>query len=192
MQTRIEQHPDFALLEAIKSLMQDPVRAQYRYVSIFDQWERFMGTKQQPEEPLLLNYVNRYKQARELFKTMMGKDFLSGFIETMNKEYKEGDSDEKARLKKVCVAELIAYDALRNCEQAKYGNLTSGLQEQFGTDQYPKAIQNTMDVLRNHSFDAKHNKNQKRNCERATKEHQSTDDESKTASFAEQGKPPIC
>jgi hypothetical protein len=88
----------------------------------------------------------------------------------------------------LCVAELMAYGALRNCDQAKYGNLTNGLQEQFslGTDQYyPKAIQNTMDVLTSHRFDVKQGENQKRSRERAKKEHQSTDDESKTASFAQ-------
>jgi hypothetical protein len=88
----------------------------------------------------------------------------------------------------------MAYGALRNCDQAKYGHLTSGLQEQFslGTDQYPKVIQNTMDVLTNHRFDAKHGENLKRKHERSKINHQSTDEESKTASFAQQGTPPIC
>jgi hypothetical protein len=115
---------------------------------------------------------NSLKNPYLIMSIATSKDFLGGFIET-TKEYKEGDSDEKTRLKKVCVAELMAYGALRNCDQAKYGNLTNGLQEQFslGTDQYPKAIQNTMDVLTSHRFDAKHSENQKRNRERAKKEH---------------------
>lgn len=200
MQTRIEQHPDFetklkrdpiATLEAIKSLMMDPVRAQYHYVSMVDQWERLLNTKQQQEEPLL-DYVNRFKQARDVFKGKMGKSFLMDYIET-TKEYQGGDAAEKLRLKQVCGAELMAYLAIRNCDQAKYGTLCAGLTSQFslGQDQYPKTIQVSMDVLTQHSYDAKHKADKKRNRDRSKKENPD-EESSKAASFAQQGRKPIC
>ena len=65
MQSRIEQHPDFekvlkndpiAVLEAIKSLMHDCVRAQYPMISMTDALGRLINIKQQDNESLL-DYV---------------------------------------------------------------------------------------------------------------------------------------
>ena len=87
----------------------------------------------------------------------------------------------------------MAYLAMRNSDQAKYGTVTAGLTSQFslGQDQYPKTIQITMDVLTNHRFDPKYNENKKRKQESPKKETPE-EEESKTASFAQQGKKPIC
>jgi hypothetical protein len=76
MQSRVEEHPEFetkiendpiALLEAIKSLMHDPVRAQYPLVSMTDALTRFVNVKQMDNEPLL-DYVKRFKQLRDVAK----------------------------------------------------------------------------------------------------------------------------
>ena len=65
MQSRIEEHPDYestlkndpiAVLEAIKTLMHDPVRAQYPLVSMTDALSRLVNVKQQESESLL-DYV---------------------------------------------------------------------------------------------------------------------------------------
>ena len=68
MQSRIEEHPDFhmslknepiAVLEAIKSLMHDPVRAQYPLTSMTDALGRLINAKQQEGESLVLDSVKR-------------------------------------------------------------------------------------------------------------------------------------
>ena len=61
MQSRIEEHPDYnffkndpiAVLEAIKTLMHDPVRAQYPMASMTDALGRLVNVKQQDTESLL-------------------------------------------------------------------------------------------------------------------------------------------
>jgi hypothetical protein len=96
MQARLEQHPDFetklkrdpiAMLEAIKSLMHEPVRAQYHYVSFLtDQWHRLLTTKQYESE--------RFKQTRDVTKSQMGTKYLDHFIENLP-TYKAKTKDEQ-------------------------------------------------------------------------------------------------
>ena len=70
MQSRIEEHPDYAstlkndpiaTLEAIKTLMHDTVRAQYPLVSMTDALNRLTNIRQHENEALL-DYVKRFKQ----------------------------------------------------------------------------------------------------------------------------------
>ena len=88
MQTRVEEHPDYetkidddpiALLEAIKTLMHDPVRAQYPFASMTAQLSRFLNLKQQPDESLL-DYTKRFKQQHDNAKSFLGTRFLDEFI----------------------------------------------------------------------------------------------------------------
>ena len=88
MQSRIEEHPDFeskiennpiALLEAIKTLMHDPVRAQYPMVSMTDTLTHLINVKQMENEPLL-DYVKRFKQLRDVTKSHLGTKVLDQFL----------------------------------------------------------------------------------------------------------------
>ena len=107
MQSRIEEHPDFeskidndpiALLEAIKTLMHDPVRAQYPMASMTDALTRLINVKQMDNEPLL-DYVKRFKQLRDVTKSHIGTKVLDQFIE-QSEDYRKADTTEaKEKLK---------------------------------------------------------------------------------------------
>ena len=95
MQSRIDEHPDFndkidddpiALLEAIQALMHDPIRAQYPMASMTDALARFINIKQLENEELT-EYVNRFKQTKDVAKTHLGTAFLDEFI-THQADYK--------------------------------------------------------------------------------------------------------
>ena len=70
MQNRVEEHPEFetkirddliALLEAIKTLMHDPIKAKYPYTSLTEAISRMLNIKQM-ENKSLPDYVKRFKQ----------------------------------------------------------------------------------------------------------------------------------
>ena len=70
MQARIEEHPEFEsriednpieLLEMIKTLMHDTVRAIYLVASITEALARLINVKQQEGE-YLLDYIKQFKQ----------------------------------------------------------------------------------------------------------------------------------
>ena len=82
MQARIEEHPNYsqiendpiALLEAIKTLVHDPVRAQYPLVSMNDAFKRLVNV-QQHEQENLTEYVKHFKQLRDVAMSHLGKRF---------------------------------------------------------------------------------------------------------------------
>ena len=103
MQNRIEEHPDFdtkiennpiELLEAIKMLMHDPVRAQYPLVSMTDALARLVNVKQMEGEPLL-DYVKRFKQMRDVAKSHLGNKMLDTFVK-QSEDYRKLSDVEKA------------------------------------------------------------------------------------------------
>jgi len=175
MQSRIEEHPDFeskiqndpiALLEAIKILMHDPVRAQYPMVSMTDALSRLVNVKQVDNEPLL-DYVKRFKQLRDVVKSHLGTDILDTFTEHSEAYKKLSDAKEKATLKAEAFDSWMAYLMIQGSDQSKYGSLVKGFISQYslGNDQYPKTIQVATDVLSNHKLDAKFYENQQQNRE---------------------------
>ena len=75
MQTRIEEHPDYeskidddpiALLEAIRTLMHDTVRAQHPHASLVSQLTMWLNMKQQTDEGLM-DYVKRLARQCQVF-----------------------------------------------------------------------------------------------------------------------------
>ena len=80
IQSRVEEHPDFEttirddpieLLKTINMLMDDTVRAKYPYASLHDVMMRLFNLRQQEHEHLM-DYVKRFKQAKDVVKAHMG------------------------------------------------------------------------------------------------------------------------
>jgi hypothetical protein len=101
MQARIEQLPDYesklkhkpiAVLEAIQTLMHDPIRAQYPLVSMTDHLVRLLTTKQRDNESLL-DFVKRFKQTRDVAKSQLGSTFLNEFVEHQS-NYKQATANK--------------------------------------------------------------------------------------------------
>ena len=203
MQGRIENHPDFdtikndpiAVLEAIKSLMHDSVRAQNPVVSMTETLKRLVNARQQENESLL-DYVKRFKQLRDVVKSMMGSTILDAFTQNRT-DYQAADPAEQAVLKAQAISEWMAYLLMSGSDQNKYGTLMRGLVEQFslGNNQYPKTILTATDVLSNHKIDAKYDEVQKRKRERSRSDNDATtkNDDGIATSFAQsQGDTTIC
>jgi hypothetical protein len=173
MQSRIEEHPDFtskieddpiALLEAIKVLMHDPVRAQYGFIYIMtDALGRFYHTRQAQEE-VLSDYYKRFKQEHDVLKSTLGTEFLNHFVESTADYKSASDAIERKALKDGAFEQWCAYQFLRNSDYNKYGSVMKSLVSQYslGNDQYPRTLASAVDVLSNHRFDARYSENLKK------------------------------
>jgi len=204
MQSRIEEHPEFATkleddpiatLEAIKTLMHDTVRAQYPLVSLTESLQRLINVKQQQDEDLL-DYVKRFKQLRDIVLTQLGDEFLKKFVEN-SEEYRNiqpsstSQADKDALLKEA-VPKWMAYLLLKGSDPLKYGTLLRGFTSQFslGNDQYPKTMRDATDALSQHKIDQayydKRNKDRNRDREQSNRERsQQREQPSQATSFAQ-------
>ena len=172
LQLRVEEHPDFKdeiddkpikLLEVIKELMHEPVRAQYHLISMTNNLQRWLNAKQNDDEPLL-EYAKRYQQLTDVVKSQFGTKLLSETVEKRD-EYKElKKTAEKKEMIKDSFDEWCAYLVLQGADKNKYGTLMSGFVNQFslGNDQYPKTVSAAIDALSNHRFDSKYYENREK------------------------------
>src|SRR5210317_1915166 len=135
MQARIEEHPDFEtkiednpieLLDAIKTLTHDTVRATYPLASITDAHTRFVNAKQ-GENEFLLDYVKRFKQLCDVAKSQTGTGFLNECIKRLEQYNSLSTTDEKKEYKKEAYDTWTAYLLMRGVDQAKYGSLMKNL-----------------------------------------------------------------
>jgi hypothetical protein len=205
MQARIEQHPDYetklkndpiAVLEAIKTLMHNSVRAQYPIVTVTDALGRLMNVRQLENESLL-DYVKRFKQLRDVVASQMGTKFLDEFVEHQTL-YPVAVTAKKKTMKTEAYSRWMAYLLLRGSDQRKYGSLLTGFTSQFslGNNQYPKTIMTACDVLSNHKIDErfytmmKRKNNERQSTERLSSENDDSSQASK--SFAQQKSAMIC
>jgi hypothetical protein len=141
MQNRVEEHHEFEttirddpieLLNKIKVLMHDPIRAKYHFASLIKAISRMLNLKQSENE-VLLNYVKRFKEARDIMKSHVGTDILDKFVKnTLRVEYRdESNTTLKKEMKDGAFDRWMAYLLIRNSDQAKYGSLSTGPVSQF-------------------------------------------------------------
>jgi hypothetical protein len=163
MQNRIEEHPEYetsirddpiVLLEKIKVLMHDPIRAKYPFASLTEAMNRMLNLKQFETEGLL-DYVKRFMQTRDIMKSHIGNDILDRFIENTREYRDESDVALKQVMKDGALDKWMAYLLLRNSDQGKYGSMLNGLVSQFSmqNNQYPRKISDATDILSNHKHD---------------------------------------
>jgi hypothetical protein len=174
MQNRVEEHPEFEttirddpieLLNKIKVLMHDPIRAKSPFASLTKAISRMLNLKQSENEGLL-NYVKRFKESRDIMKSHVGTDILDKFVKnTLRVEYRDESSTTlKKEMKDGAFDRWMAYLLIRNSDQAKYGSLSTGLVSQFSmqNNQYPKTCTTAADILSNHRFDNRGNSSKKK------------------------------
>jgi hypothetical protein len=195
MQSRVEEHPEFEtsikndpikLLEAIKVLMHDPIRAQYPMMSMTDSLTRLINSKQAENESLL-DYLKRFKQLRDVAGSYMGKEVLNKFCE-YQADYKDLKTNEtKSKYKEEAFGAWMAYLLIRGSDQSKYGSLTKNLTSQYslGNDQFPKTIATATDVLSNHRLDPKFYENQRHQREHREQQVRGDGDGAGGTSFAQ-------
>jgi hypothetical protein len=147
MQNRIEEHPGFEttirddpieLLNKIKVLMHNLVRAKYPYASLTKAISRMLNLKQSKNEGLL-DYIKRLKESHDIMKSYVGTSILDKFVKNTLEYRNESNATLKQEMKDRAFYRWMAYLLIRNNNQAKYGLLSNGLVSQFlmQNNQYP-------------------------------------------------------
>ena len=205
MQQRVEEHPDFVsqidddpikLIEVIKTLLHDPVRAQYPLISVTDALYRWINSRQQDDEDLL-DYAKRRKQLTDTVKAQVGNKLFHYYVENTEEYKTNSSSTEKDELLKSSFEKVDAYLLLRGADRKKYGELMKGFVNQYslGNDQYPKTKTGAIDVLSNHQYDKDYYdqraKARKIKADKDKEQQRKITEAEKAASFA-QGKTMIC
>jgi hypothetical protein len=136
----MEEHPEFntairddpiELLNKIKVLMHDPIRAKYPSASLTEAIIRMLNLKQSENEGLL-NYVKIFEESRDIMKSHVGTDIvLDKFVENTLEYRDESNAIIKQEMKDRAFDKWMAYLPICNSDQAKYGSLSNGLVSQF-------------------------------------------------------------
>jgi hypothetical protein len=139
MQNRVEEHSEFEtsirddpieLLNKIKVLMHNPIRAKYPFASLTKAISRVLNLKQS-ENKGLLDYIKRFKESRDIMKSYVGTDILDKFVENTLEYRDESSTTLKQMMKDGAFDSWMTYLLIRNSNQAKYGSLSNGLVSQF-------------------------------------------------------------
>ena len=137
LQIHVEEHPNFdskidddpiVLLEVIKNLMHEPVRAQYHLVSMTNNLQRWLNAKQNDDQPLL-EYTKQHKQLTDVVKSQFGISLLREHIRRKPEYVAAKASFSKAEKKKLRddgFDEWNAYLLLQGADKSKYGSLMMG------------------------------------------------------------------
>lgn len=140
----------FKLLEEVQKLMHTPMRARYPLLSLSESLAKVVNLRQLENEELI-DYMERFKQERNIARSQLGKGFLDSFIE-YTPEWKEAGADVAAqkKIKDEAFERFMAALFLRGANQAHYGKLMEDLRTQYslGNCQYPKTLQDAVDVMR--------------------------------------------
>ena len=204
IQQRVEEHPDFEdvirddpieLLKVIKIIMCEPVRARFPIGTGFDVLKRFIELRQNESEDLI-DYVKRFKQQRDVVKSMFGSEMFIGFIRQQQEYLQAVDSGTKEDLRQEIEQRFTAYMLLRNSDQKKYGSLLTTLSTQYAlnNDQFPRTIRGMTDVMSNHRHDnhGKQNKNNKKGKQADDSKSDKEKTDTQDTSFAQQGSDVWC
>ena len=190
MQQRVEIHPDFKssdttlkiennplrLLEVIKELIHDQVRAQYPVASGRNAFHRFTTMKQEDNESLI-DYHKRFKQQRDIVKTQMGTNLFDQWT-TRSKAYRdETDATKKQAMIDQSFDQACAYRCMDGADRTKYGSFMQQLKSQYGlrNDQYPKTLTQALDALSVHPWDHAYKERQEQRQDEEQKPSANTD-----------------
>jgi hypothetical protein len=213
MRDRIEEQADFetkiqnnpiALLEVIKTLTHNPVRAVYPLKLMTEALKRFVMTKQESGESLA-DWGKRFQQLRDVLKSQLKTCMIDGFCENLTDYTEIMDDSNLSGAEKTHLCEQLrekqfeawmAYMFISNSDHDKYGSLKKKLSEQFalGTDQYPKTLSAAVDALSSHQFDQTYFDKMKKKRDQEARDRNSNDNEEtgKGNSFSQQKKDFIC
>jgi len=203
MQNEIKKRPNYsaivndpvALIKAIREIMHEPIREKYPFASVTEAISRLINFKQQDNESLL-DYTNRFKQARDVLKSHIGTHFLELFIKNQS-TYKSASSTKQTEMISEAWDKWLAYLLIKSSDDKKYKKLKETMSSQYSMkqDQYPKDIDDAVDILNAHKWDnSGKKKSQREKKEKSNKDDDtvSTITESTEMSFAQGQDAIIC
>ncbi len=225
MRSRIQSRKDYesgkintdpiALLKAIQQHALSYESTQYRMKTVCDAIKSLVNMRQREDESAI-DYLKRFKAAKDVFYSHVGKDFQIPRIVQEDKNYatqkailedKNSSDDEKKQAKEDIRAiadkvndEFLGYLYLENTDRIRYGSIMTNLDAQFslGHNQYPKSITDSQHVIENHQYDAAYKKKQsqmkrdRQNHSQSREEGEDKKEEVQNLSFAQMANQCYC
>ena len=163
-------------MKVIKLKMHDPSKVKCPFVTIFEQLERLLNTKQEEEEALI-EHTKRFKQAQDNVKSIMGMELLHKFIENTEEFINESDNDARDEMKEKSNEVFVAHAFLRNCDNLKCRSLKKNFQTQcpLNDNQCPKQMSAVSDTLGSHQWDPAHEEKKKKRKQQRQESQQNND-----------------
>ena len=174
--------------------MHNPIQSKYPYASLTESITRLVEIKQQEGENLL-DYIKRFKQVRDVFKSHTGASITDKFVEHTEEYKKETDPTKWAGIKTASQDRWMSYMLMKNSDQKKYGSLLQGLASQYsmGNEQYPATMMIASDVLTNHRWDKQEKKPNNNKSNGNDKDKEKEKEKATETSLAQKEKfTPIC
>ena len=181
------------LLAAIKEHSLAYESTVYRCKAIHDALKGIINHRMKDDESAI-DYLKRFKVARDVVKTHCGKDFyipkmvledqkyidIEADLDSNNPTKRQKAQDVLKELKKETMEEFITYLYLENLDRSRYDSLIKGLESQFslGNDQYPKDLVKAHNVVSLHAWDPEYKQKQKKKKEQGQRKN----DQSKSGS----------
>ena len=152
------------LLKAIKEYELSYEDTRYDMRIILDAFRAYFGCKQKEKESLL-EYIKRFKLARDILKSHIGgENFLRKIIEA-DSSYASADPADQIKIIKEADERFSTYIYLDNSDKAKYGSVMSGLnsQKSLKNDQFPNTLIDRHNALSNNPWGNSKNLKNKNN-----------------------------
>lgn len=157
MQILLKELPDFEskikgdpleLLKQVKVLMHTPIRARYPFLTLTKNIASLLNTRQ-GEGETLLEYLDRFKQVKNVVRDQLGKHVLDRFIE-LYPHYREETAAQQTIMKDTAFDAWMAAIFLRGSDQSIYGELVKDYRKDYTNQDavYPKSIRDVIDVMR--------------------------------------------
>ena len=171
--------------------MHDPARAKCPFALMTEVLMRAMQHTKQKEDENLIDYVTRFKSAKNVLKSHVGSKVLHKFIKHTEECRNENNIVKKQEMKNESFDKWMACLLMRNSDQKKHGLLLEGLstQHSMNNNQYPTVITKAADISANHKHDNAENKRQ--NSQKKPQDKTNGDDKNevpKEQSFAQADK----
>lgn len=143
------------LLETIKILMHKNAKTKYP-LGAYVEMCITMFTITQCDYETLAEYTKQFKEHKDMFKQMVGKDFLEAWVKG-TKEFTKGTATEKSTIQKDALPRLMSYLLIKGANPDKYTLLINALDAQYtlGNNQWPKTLDAATEVLSKHKLDPK-------------------------------------
>ena len=139
--------------------MHDPARAKYPFASMTEVLMRAMQCTKQKEDENLIDYVTRFKSAKNVLKSHVRSEAPHKFVEHTKECQNEKNLIKKQEMKNESFDKWMAHLLIRNSDQKKYGLPLEGLSTQcsMNDNQCRTAITKATDILANHKHDNANN-----------------------------------
>ncbi len=136
--------------------MYDPIRVRYLFAMLTHALLRVLELKQQENEGLL-DYVKRFKQQADIFKSHVGGDVLHNFVQLTDDFKDETDPQKQQKTLDESFRRWMSYVLLKNSDKKKYKSIIDGTMSQFSmkNNQFPSSMSATVDIMSNHKYDNK-------------------------------------